>query len=98
MRQLVTDVNVIPGEEVALVCDMQMARRPKTKHKFFPRLKMWRLKDPATCTRFKEVFKEHMLSPESEADSTAEEVWAKLKTGLLKTTGMWHYTSSPIVT
>ena len=34
--------------------------------------------------RFQEVFKEHMLSS---AGSTAEEVLAKLKTGLLKTTG-----------
>ena len=38
------------------------------------------------CTHFGEVFKEHMLSAESKAGLLAEEVWAKLKTGLLKTT------------
>ena len=51
------------------------------------------------CTHFKEVFKEHMLSPESEACSTAEEVWAKLKTGLdiylLRTTGEVCGTTRP---
>ena len=72
MRKLVIDVKVIPGEENALqhqllVCDMQMARPPKTKHKFFSRPESWKLKDPETFTHFQDVFKEHMLSPESEA-------------------------------
>ena len=45
MRKFVTDLKVIPGEEVApqhqlLVCDMQMARPPNTKRKLFPRLKV----------------------------------------------------------
>ena len=45
MRNFVKEVKVIPGEEVApqhqlLVCDMQMARPPNTKRKFFPRLKV----------------------------------------------------------
>ena len=74
---------------------MQMAMPPKTKHKFFPRLKVWRLKDPETCTRFQEVFKEHMLFPISEAGSAAEEGWAKLKTGLLKTAGEVCGTTRP---
>ena len=80
MCKLVPDVKVIPGEEAALqhklmVCNMQMARPPKTKHKLFPRLKVWRLKDPEMCTPFQKVFKEHMLPPECEDGSTAEEVW-----------------------
>ena len=37
-----------------------------------------------------------MLSPECEADSTAEEVWAKLKTDLLKTTGEVCGTTHPL--
>ena len=41
---------------------------------------------PQTCTSLQDVFKEHMLSPESETSSTAEEVWNQLKTGLLRTT------------
>ena len=50
LGKLVIDLKVIPEEEVALqhqllVCDMQMARPPETKQKFF-RLNVWRLKDP----------------------------------------------------
>ena len=75
------DMKVIPGNEVVLqhqllVCDMQMVRPQKTKQKFFSRPEVWKLKGSETCTRFQEVFKEHMLSPESEAGSTAEEVRA----------------------
>ena len=86
MRKLVSDMKVIPGEEAALqyqrpVCDMHMAMPQKTKR--YSWLKVWRLKDSGTCTRFQEVFKEHMLLSESEDGSTAEEVCAKFKTGLL---------------
>ena len=50
MRRLVTDVKVIPGEEVALqhqllVCDMRIDVPPKFKRKLIPRLKVWKLKD-----------------------------------------------------
>ena len=55
-------MKVIPGEEVSLqhqflVCDMQKVMPRKTKHTFFPRLKVWRLKDPVTCVRFQESSK-----------------------------------------
>ena len=45
MCKLVTDVKMIPGEEVALqhqplVCDMRIDVPPKSKHKFTPRLKV----------------------------------------------------------
>ena len=50
MRKLVTDVKMIPGEEVALqhqlLCDMRISEPPKSKRKFTPRLKVWNLKDP----------------------------------------------------
>ena len=51
MHKLVTYVKVITGEEVALqhqllVCDMRIDVPPKSKHKFTPRLKVWKLKDP----------------------------------------------------
>ena len=44
MRKLVTDVKVIPGEEVELqhqllVCDMRLDVPPKPKRKLTPRLK-----------------------------------------------------------
>ena len=91
LRKLVMDVKVIPGEEVALqhqllVCDMMIDMPPQIKHKFTPRPKVWKLRDPQTCSRFQEVFKAHVPAVETEAATTTEEIWAKLKTGLLKTT------------
>ena len=89
LRKLVMDVKVIPGEEVALqhqllVCDMMIDMPPQIKGKFTPRPKVWKLRDPQTCSRFQEVFKAHVSAVE--AATTTEEIWAKLKTGLLKTT------------
>ena len=91
LRKLVMDVKVIPGEEVALqhqllVCDMMIDMPPQIKRKFTPRPKVWKLRDPQTCSRFQEVFKAHVPTVETEAATTTEEIWAKLKTGLLKTT------------
>ena len=82
---------MIPGEEVALqhqllVCDMMIDMPPQIKRKFTPRPKVWKLRDPQTCSRFQEVFKAHVPTVEFEAATTTEEIWAKLKTGLLKTT------------
>ena len=48
--------------------------------------KVWKFRDPQTCSRFHEVFKAHVPAVETEAATTTEEIWAKLKTGLLKTT------------
>ena len=64
-RKLVTDVKVIPGEEVALqhqllVCDMRLDVPPKHKRKFKPRLKVWKLTDPQRRNHFQEVFKLHV--------------------------------------
>ena len=49
ITKLVKDVKVIPGEEVALqhqllVCDMRIDVPPKSKCKFIPCLKVWKLK------------------------------------------------------
>ena len=44
------------------------------------------LRGPQTCSRFQEVFKAHVPAVETEAATTTEEIWVKLKTGLLKTT------------
>ena len=91
MRRLVTDVKVIPGEEVALqhqllVCDMRINEPPKSKRKFTPRLKVWKLKDPWTSSHFQEVFNLHVSAAASVADADTEDIWKNLKTGLLKTT------------
>ena len=75
MRKLVTDVKVIPGEEVALqhqllVCDMRSDVPPKSKRKFNPRLKVWKLKDPQTSNHFQEVFNLHVSTSAGVADGT----------------------------
>ena len=91
LRKLVMDLKVIPGEEGALqhqllVCDMMIDMPPQIKRKFTPRPKVWKLRDPQTCSRFQEVFKAHVPAVETVAATTTEEIWGKLKTGLLKTT------------
>ena len=91
MRKLVTDVKVIPGEEVALqrqllVCDMKFDVPPKPKRKFTPRLKVWKLTDPQRRNHFQEVFKLHVSAFAGVPDAATEDIWNNLKTGLLKTT------------
>ena len=84
MRKLVTDVKVIPGQEVALqhellVCDMRIDVPPKSKCKFTPCLK-----DPQTSNQFQEVFNSHVSA--RVADAVTEDIWNNIKTGLFKTT------------
>ena len=91
MRKLVTDAKVIPGEEVALqlqllVCDMRIDVPPKSKRKFTPRLKVWKLKDLQTSNHFQEVFNLHVSTSAGVADGATEDIWNNIKTGLLKTT------------
>ena len=91
MHKLVTDVKVIPGEEVALqhqllVCDMKFDVPPKPKRKFTPRLKVWKLTDPQRRNHFQEVFKLHVSAFAGVPDAATEDIWNNLKTGLLKTT------------
>ena len=77
MRKLVTDVKVIPGEEVV---------PSKSKRKFTPRLKVWKNKDPQTSNHFQEVFNLHVGTSAGAADGATEDIWNNIKTGLLKTT------------
>ena len=91
MRKLVTGVKVIPGEEVALqhqllVCDMRIEVPPKSKRKFTPRLKVWKLKDPQMSSHFQEVFNLHVSTSVVVADGTTEDIWNNIKTGLFKIT------------
>ena len=93
MHKLVTDVKVIPGEEVALqhqllVCDMRIDVPPKSKCKVTPRLKVWKLKDYQTSNHFQEVFNLHVSTSAGVADATTEDIWNIIKTGLLKTIEM----------
>ena len=79
MRKLVTDVKVIPGEEVALqhqllVCDMRFDVPPKPKRKFTTRLKVWKLTDPQRRNHFQEVFKLHVSASAGVPDAATEDI------------------------
>ena len=72
--------------KVLVNCLFKVAQEKMWLGKFTPRPKVWKLRDPQTCSLFQEVFKAHVPAVETEAATTTEEIWAKLKTGLLKTT------------
>ena len=100
MCKLITDVKVIPGEEVVLqdqllVCDMRIDVPPKCKHKVTPCLKAWKLKDPLTSSHFQEVFSLHVSMSAGVADGATEEIWNSIKTELLKTTEKGCGTTRP---
>ena len=88
-HKLVTDVKLIPGEEVTLqhqllVCDMRIDVPPKSKLKFIPCLKVGSLKT-IMSNYFQEVFNSHVSASAGVADGATEDIWNN-KTGLLKTT------------
>ena len=92
MHKLVTDVKVIPGEEVALqhqllVCNMRIDVPPKSKLKFIPRLKVGGLKT-IMSNYLQEVFNSHVSVSAGVADAATEDIRNNIKTGLLKTTEM----------
>ena len=58
----------------------------KSKRKFTPRLKVWKLKDPQTSNHFQEVFDLDMSASAGVADAATEDIWNNIKTRLLKTT------------
>ena len=91
MRKLVTDVKVIPGEEVALqhqllVCGMRIECASKLQAQVHPSPQSLELKDPQTSNHFQEVFNLHVSTSAGVADGTTEDIWNNIKTGLLKTT------------
>ena len=99
MSKFVTNVKVIPGEEVALqhqlfVYDRRIDMPPKSKCKFTPHFKVWKLTDSQTSNHFQEVFNLHVNASAGVADAATEDIWNNIKTGLLKTTEVcgtiWH--------
>ena len=78
-----------------LVYDMRIDVPPKSKRKFTPRLKVWKLKDPQTSNHFQEVFNLHVSTSAGVADGATEDIWNNIKTGLLKTTEEVCSTSWP---
>ena len=85
VRRYIKDVKVIPGEEVALqhqllVCDFLIHLSRKTKQKFVPRLRTWKLKDPLVSESFKEEFSRCIEGHNGSAST--EEIWNELKRSL----------------
>ena len=84
----VTNVKVIPGEACAsqhrlLVCDLRVdPPPPQQKRKFFPRLRTWRLRDPATASRFYDAFRDRLGT--DLGCPSVETAWSNLKTPLLE--------------
>ena len=95
-RGNVTNVKVIPGEEVVqqhflLVCDFNVRIR-----KFVPRLRSWKLRDPAVISKYHDVFQTKAASVvSSQVDNPVEASWSNLKTPLLEATKETCGLSSP---
>ena len=90
-RRSVTNVKVIPGEEVVqqhflLVCDFNVRIPPQKKRKFVPRLRSWKLRDPAIISRYAEAFSTKVADAISCKEvHPVEAAWNKLKNPLLET-------------
>ena len=67
---------------------------PKSKRKFTPRLKVWKLKDPQTSNHF-QVFNSHVSVSADVADADTEDIWNNIKIALLKTAEEVCGTSRP---
>ena len=97
----VTNVKVIPGEEVVqqhflLVCDFNVRIPPQKKRKFVPRLRSWKLRDPAVISNYHDVFQTKAASVvSSQVDNPVEASWSNLKTPLLEATKETCGLSSP---
>ena len=90
-RKQVSNVKVILGEECAsqhrlLVGDFRVSIPPQPKHKFVPRIKVWKLRDPQKQAELSEVFKAKTLDSELSQTSTVDECWTSLKDKLLQAT------------
>ena len=88
MRNHLKNVKVIPGVECLtqhrlLVCDFKITLLPKPKRKFTPRLKTWKLKDPACAAKFEAAFSDKAGADAVDSQKqTTEEIWSRLKGSL----------------
>ena len=87
-RTSVTNVKVIPGEECAsqhrlLVCDLRVYIPRPRKRRFVPRLRAWKLRDPATAAKFHGAFRAKVVT-EHGGTPSVEAAWSNLKTPLLE--------------
>ena len=90
LRRAVRNIKVIPTEECVqqhhlVVCDLSVTKTQTKKRKFVPRVRTWKLKDPAVASVFQEVFKDKVTSQpacEDHADHV-EDLWSNLREPLL---------------
>ena len=89
LRKFIRDVKVIPGEECLsqhrlLVCILQVTAPARVRRRFTPRLRTWKLRDPACTAAFEAKFAEKCASgPVADsATQSPEEIWSHLKSGL----------------
>ena len=88
LRGLLKDVKVIPGEECLtqhrlLLCSFKVSTVPKPKRKFTPRLKTWKLRDPAYAAKFEAAFSRKCGAEAVDSKvQSCEEIWSRLKSGL----------------
>ena len=94
----VSNVKVIPNEECVkqhhlVVCDFTAHIPHAKKRKFSPRIRTWKLRDPATASKFQSAFKLKAMTAVAAVASAAgasahtanhvESAWSKLKGSLL---------------
>ena len=87
--KLVTDVKVIPSEEIVpqhklLVCDLKLTKPIIVPKIFTPKLKTWKLRESDTIESFQKKFEENLVSDSTEVYDV-ESTWSKLKNTLLDT-------------
>ena len=89
LRKYIRDVKVIPGDECfpqhrLLVCTFQVTAKARVKRKFTPRIRTWKLKDPAYTAAFESKFAERCAGglAAGSAGRAPEEIWSHLKNGL----------------
>ena len=89
-KSMVKNVKVIPREECALqhhllVCDLVHIIRRSVKLKFNPRLRTWKLRDPAVTKEFAISLNAKLTAAKVMNLPNVEEIWAHLKKSLLET-------------
>ena len=89
LRKYIRDVKVIPEEECLkphqlLILVFKIAAVHRVKRKFTPRLRTWKLRDPACAADFKAKFEEKCSSGlvVDSATQPSEEIWDHLKNNL----------------
>lgn len=83
--------NTAPHEETVqqhhlVICDLTICIPQVKKHKFKPRFRLWKLRDPAIASQFQEIFDEKVAAANASPDSAnqVELIWANLKGPLLE--------------